>query len=122
MGIVEAAFAIFGLSVLLASSLTLLTALWLARPRGRRPRRGGSDRRPASTRPRFEDTSGDPMNGRLSAAGAAGFSSSGAPGIVSVAWVIPRAQRDPSRLTERGWSTLGTVAHGTNGQRRKAAA
>ena len=44
-----------------------------------------------------------------------GCSSSTRPGGASAGWAIPRALRDPSRLTGRGWSTLGTATRGASG-------
>ena len=47
-------------------------------------------------------------------------SSYGGPGPVSAAWAIPRLRREPSRLTGRGWSTVGTAGAGGNGRRLRS--
>jgi hypothetical protein len=45
------------------------------------------------------------------------FSSSLPLGEVSEVWAIPRQHHEPSRLTERGWSTIGTATRGGSGAR-----
>jgi hypothetical protein len=50
------------------------------------------------------------------------FSSSLPLGEVSEVWAIPRRHHEPSRLTERGWSTAGTATHGASGAPRGDAA
>jgi hypothetical protein len=52
----------------------------------------------------------------------ASFSSPYPPGGLSEDWVGRRLLRDPSRLTGRGWSTVGTAEAGKNGQQQDSVA
>ncbi len=79
---------------------------------GRHPRRGGYIRPGASHR-----LSPTIINAQSDAATTGSFSLRCPPGGVSEAWETPRLRRDPSRLTGRGWSTLGTAAPGASGAR-----
>ena len=107
-------------AVLLFSALQLLLAwFWLPpmRARGRARRRGGYIKPPASP------TLNPGMTRALLVPGTtAYFSSPSVPGGVSEGWETPRLLRDPSRLTGRGWSTVGTEALGANGQQPDCAA
>jgi hypothetical protein len=108
------------LGVLLLLALHLCWLYLLVRPprgRGRARRRGGYIKPPAS--PRLNPG----MTRVLLVPGAtAYFSSFYVPGGVSEAWETPRLLRDPSRLTGRGWSTVGTEALGASGARPDCAA
>lgn len=108
------------LLVVSASGLLLLGLLALlaaTRAAGRHPRRGGYIRLSASRTP-----SRAMIRTPQEAAVMGYFSSSLPPGGVSEGWAFPRWQRDPSRLTGRGWSTLGTADPGANGLQRPDAA
>lgn len=72
---------------------------------GEQNRRGGYVKPPASPGTKAATAPPAPTSTSLS----------GAPSLVSAAWETPRSLRDPSRLTERGWSTSGTVVAGENG-------
>lgn len=83
-------------------------ALW--RTAGRSPRRGGYVKPPASPMQRAATI-------RQQSEVDWGYSSSNPPpGGASVEWVGRRLLRDPSRLTGRGWYTVGTEALGASGR------
>jgi len=97
--------------------LLLLSPPGPRRARGRRRRRGGYVKPPVS--PRLNPG----MTRALLVPGtSAYFSSPSVPGGVSEGWETPRLLRDPSRLTGRGWSTVGTEALGASGQQPDCAA
>jgi hypothetical protein len=81
------------------------------------PPRGGGSNQHASPTPRAATTR-EPS----ATAATASSSSSLVPGHRSVVWEAPRMLRDPSRLTGRGWSTLGTATPGANGLQHEDAA
>lgn len=106
------------LSLSLVLFVWLVVYLWvlaLCRTAGRSPRRGGYVKPPASPMQRAATI-------RQQLEVDWGYSSSNPPpGGASVEWVGRRLLRDPSRLTGRGWSTLGTAAPGANGLQPTAA-
>ena len=91
---------------LFSASPLMLLMLALAHAAGRNRRHGGYIRPPASA-----GTS--PLTGSFPPTST---SLRPPPGGVSVAWSLPRAHRDPSRLTGRGWSGDLTAARGVNGE------
>lgn len=95
----------------------LLALTILRAPTGRPSRRGGYVKPPASPGTKAGTIRGVSVMGPTGS-----ISSSYPPGGLSADWVGRRALRDPSRLTERGWSTVGTAAVGANGLRQAFAA
>ncbi len=109
-----------GSLIWLLFSAALLFAFALGRKdarSGRYRRRGGYIKPPASPITRAGTTLTQSATGTT-----ASISSLSVPGGVSEAWETPRLLRDRSRITGRGWSTVGTEALGANGARRRDAA
>jgi len=108
------------LSLLAAFYLGLCLGLLtrsLALAASRHPRHGGDTKQPAS--PGQRAVTAFPQSTTVTMGY---FSLPLLPGGASEAWVGRRMLRDPSRLTGRGWSIVGTEALGANGAPPKDAA